>query len=83
MFRLRPPGVGVHFTHAANPGSITVASLSRQGEDLARAAGTLLPDASLDAICYACTSGSIVIGEDRVFAELQKGAPRGSRHTVF
>ena len=76
MFRLCPPGVGVHFTRAANPDSITVESLTRQAEDLARAASTLLPDGSLDVIGYACTSGSLVIGEDRVFAELSKGAPK-------
>ncbi len=76
MFRLGPPGVGVHFTRAANPDSITVESLTLQAEDLARAASTLLPDGSLDVIGYACTSGSLVIGEDRVFAELAKGAPK-------
>ena len=75
MFRMCPEGVGVHFTRAYNPDSITVESLSRQADDLARAASTLLPDGSLDVICYACTSGSLVIGEDRVFAELSKGAP--------
>ncbi|MCV2866723.1 arylmalonate decarboxylase [Defluviimonas sp. WL0075] len=75
MFRLCPRGVGVHFTRAYNPDSITVESLSRQADDLARAASTLLPDGSLDVIGYACTSGSLVIGEDRVFAELSKGAP--------
>lgn len=80
MFRLCPPGVGVHFTRAYNPDSITVESLTRQAEDLARAASTLLPDGSLDVISYACTSGSLVIGEDRVFAELAKGAP-GARTT--
>jgi maleate isomerase len=26
-------------------------------------------------ICYACTSGSLVIGEERVFQELNRGAP--------
>jgi maleate isomerase len=30
----------------------------------------------LDVVCYACTSGSLVIGEDRVFAELNKGQPQ-------
>lgn len=80
MFRLCPPGVGLHFTRAYNPDSITVESLTRQAEDLARAASTLLPNGSLDVICYACTSGSLVIGEDRVFAELAKGAP-GARKT--
>lgn len=75
MFRMCPKGVGVHFTRAYNPDSITVESLSRQADDLARAASTLLPDGSLDVISYACTSGSLVIGEERVFAELSKGAP--------
>jgi maleate isomerase len=28
-----------------------------------------------DVVCYACTSGSIVIGEDRVMAEIKRGAP--------
>jgi len=80
MFRLCPPGVGGHVTRAYNPASITVESLTRQAEDLARAASTLLPDGSLDVIGYACTSGSLVIREDRVFAELAKGAP-GARTT--
>ena len=26
-------------------------------------------------VCYACTSGSIVLGEDRVMAEIERGAP--------
>lgn len=45
------------------------------GMHFTRAASTLLPDGSLDVISYGCTSGSLVIGEDRVFAELNKGAP--------
>ena len=75
MFRLCPANVGLHFTRAPIPDSITVESLSRLAEDLAAAAATLLPDGSLDVITYACTSGSLVIGEERVFAELKKGAP--------
>lgn len=76
MFRMCPKGVGLHFTRAFNPDSITVESLAGQAEDLARAARTLLPDGSLDVISYACTSGSLVIGEERVFAQLRKGAPK-------
>lgn len=75
MFSLRPEGVGIHFARAPIPDSITVQSLARQVDDLASAAATLLPDGSLDVICYACTSGSLVIGEDRVHDELRKGAP--------
>ena len=75
VMRLRPPGVGVHFTRAAIADSITNESLAAQAELLADCAATLLPDGSLDVVCYACTSGSLVIGEERVFAELNRGAP--------
>lgn len=75
MMRHAPPGVGMHFTRAAIPDSITNATLSAQAGVLADRAADLLPDGSLDVICYACTSGSLVIGETRVFAELNRGAP--------
>ena len=78
--RLVPPGVGVHFTRTAIPDSITVETLNDVAEGLAPAAALLLPDQSLDVICYACTSGSVVLGEERVFAELRRGAP-GARPT--
>ncbi len=76
VMKLRPEGVGVHFARAAIPDSITADTLSAQAELLADCAASLLPDGSLDVVCYACTSGSLVIGEERVFAELNKGAPR-------
>ena len=76
VMKLRPDGVGVHFSRAAIPDSITNATLAAQADLLADCAATLLPDGSLDVACYACTSGSLVIGEDRVFAELNKGAPK-------
>jgi maleate isomerase len=75
VMRLTPPGVGVHFTRAAIPDSITAETLADQAPELGEAAALILPDGSLDVVCYACTSGSIVIGEERVFAELMRGAP--------
>ena len=75
VMALRPSGVGVHFTRAAIADSITSESLAAQADLLADCAATLLPDGSLDVVCYACTSGSLVIGEERVFAELARGAP--------
>lgn len=83
MFQLRPEGVGVHFARAAIPDSITVESLTRHAGDLARAAETILPDGSLDVICYACTSGSLVVGEENVFAELRKGAPKAEPTSII
>jgi maleate isomerase len=76
VLALRPPGVGIHFTRAAIPDSITTQTLAAQADLLADCAATLLPDGSLDVACYACTSGSLVIGEERVFAELKRGAPK-------
>ena len=83
MFQLRPEGVGMHFARAAIPDSITVESLTRHAGDLARAAETILPDGSLDVICYACKSGSLVIGEENVFAELRKGAPKAEPTSII
>ena len=74
VMALRPDGVGIHFARAAIADSITSASLAAQADLLAPTARTLLPDGSLDVVCYGCTSGSLVIGEERVFSELNKGA---------
>ena len=83
MFTLRPKGVGIHFARAPIPDSITVETLARQIDDLAPAASTLLPDGSLDVVCYGCTSGSLVIGEDRVHQELLQGAPGAKATSII
>lgn len=75
VYTLRPDGVGVHFTRVSIPDSITNDTLAAQADLLADAAASILPDGSLDVTCYACTSGSLVIGEERVFQELRAGAP--------
>lgn len=75
VMKLKPEGVGIHFTRAAIPDSITQQSLAAQADLLSECASTLLPDGSLDVVCYACTSGSLIIGEERVLAELNRGAP--------
>jgi len=75
VYRLRPDGVGVHFTRVPIPDSITVSTLGDIGDSLAEAAALLLPDGTLDVVAYACTSGSVVLGEDHIFAELNRGAP--------
>jgi len=83
VIRLRRPGVGIHFTRAAIADSITNESLSAQADLLADCASSLLPDGSLDVVCYACTSGSLVIGEERVFAELNRGAPNAQATSLI
>lgn len=83
VMALRPEGVGMHFTRTPIPDSITVETLGAIGDSLAEAASLILPDGSLDVICYACTSGSIVLGEERVFAELAKGAPKAKTTSLI
>ena len=83
VYTLRPPGVGVHFARAAIADSITSETLAAQADLLAPCAASLLPDGSLDVVSYACTSGSLVIGETRVFAELSKGAPKAKTSSII
>jgi maleate isomerase len=75
MARICPAGVGVHFARVFNPDEITNANLAAIAPDLTRAASTLLPDGSLDVISYACTSGSLILGQEKVEALLQAGNP--------
>lgn len=75
MQRWAPHGVGVHFSRGDNPDEITSENLGAMVDSLAPAAAVLAPNAGLDVICYACTSGSVVMGEDAVRTELNKGNP--------
>jgi len=75
MFAIIPRDVGVHFSRVRISDTINVATLGRMVDGLAEGARMIIPDAKLDVICYACTSGSIVIGEKQVVAELKAGAP--------
>jgi maleate isomerase len=83
MMRWAPEGVGIHFTRAINPDQITADSLATMIDSLAPAASVLAPNANLDVICYACTSGSAVMGEDAVCAELRSGYPSAVPTTLI
>lgn len=82
MQRLAPPGVGVYFSRAVMPHEISSAALARIADSLAETAGRILPDDGLDVVCFACTSGTVAVGEERALAELRKGAP-GARATTL
>ena len=72
---MAPEGVGVHVTRLKTEDYTTKETLSRHIEHMADAASRLQPDMKPDVVSYSCTSGSIVIGETRVFEEIRKGAP--------
>jgi maleate isomerase len=75
MQTLAPAGVGVHFSRAQMPEGVTVANLAAMRTGLSDAAALLMPGFKVDVVCYACTSGSIVMGEDAVITELQCARP--------
>lgn len=83
MMQLRPDGVGIHFSRAPIPDCISVETLHAQLESLAGAAELLLPDGSLDVVCYACTSGSVVMGDESIRAALAAGAPAATPTTLI
>lgn len=75
FFDMAPEGVAVHFTRLKTEDYTTRETLSRHIEHMADAASRIQPDLKPDVVSYSCTSGSIVIGEDRVMSEIRKGAP--------
>ena len=75
FFSMAPEGVAVHITRLKTDDYTTNETLSRHIEHMADAASRIQPDTKPDVISYSCTSGSIVIGEEPVMAEIKKGAP--------
>ena len=84
FFAMKPPGVGVHFTRVPMPREVGVATLAAMERDLAGAAASMMPGRDdLDVISYSCTSGTFVIGEERVIAELRRLNPRPKATTML
>ena len=82
MTRHMPPGVGAYFSRATMPREISTKSLSHLRGSLAETAARILPDDGLDVICFACTSGTVAVGEEVSCAELSRGAP-GAKATTL
>ena len=83
MIRCMPQGVGVYFSRATMPHEISTDALAALGDSLAETAARILPDDRLDVICFACTSGTVAVGEDQAKAELTKGAPGAKATTLM
>ena len=75
FFDISTKDVAIHITRLKTDDYTTNETLSKHIEFMADAASRIQPDTKPDVISYSCTSGSIVIGEDRVKEEIKKGAP--------
>lgn len=67
--------VGVYATRIAYANPTTPDNLRAMQPGLTAAAALILPDEPLDALCYACTSAAVAIGDDAVDAALQAAKP--------
>jgi maleate isomerase len=83
MTRLMPAGVNAMFTRVPREPKVTVDTLRAIGPSLETAASLFLPDDRVDVVTYACTSGSLILGEDVVIDLLRRGAPNATHATTL
>ena len=75
FYDIAPKDVAIHITRLKTDDHTTNETLSKHIEFMADAASRIQPDTKPDVISYSCTSGSIVIGEEKIKEEIKKGAP--------
>ncbi len=68
-------GVAFYETRIRNAADINPTTLAEMEKGMAAAAGMILPGVKLDVVAYGCTSGTVVIGEDNVFARIREARP--------
>ena len=69
------PDIGVYVARIAYANPTTPENLRKMQPALSDAAGLILPDEPLDALCYSCTAASVVIGEAAIRAAIRAGKP--------
>jgi len=68
-------GVALYHSRIFNLNEITPESLRAMSPRLVESAAVITPDTALDVIAFGCTSASMAIGEDEVFANIRKSRP--------
>ena len=68
-------GVALYQSRIRNDSRITPSTLKAMEARLFEAADVILPGMPLDVVAFACTSASMVIGEERVFEEIRRARP--------
>ena len=72
---LRLPGVAFYESRILNDNAITPDTLRGMEARLEAAAGLILPGLPLDVVAFGCTSGTMMIGEERVFERIRAARP--------
>jgi maleate isomerase len=69
------PGVAFYESRILNEAAITPATLKAMEARLTQAADVILPGLPLDVVAFGCTSATMVIGDEQVFARLRAARP--------
>jgi maleate isomerase len=72
---LRVPGVAFYEARVFNDADITPDTLRAIGPRIAPGLELILPGIPLDVVAFGCTSASMLLGEDAVFAEIHRVRP--------
>ncbi|RRI07989.1 ectoine utilization protein EutA [Mesorhizobium tamadayense] len=70
--------IGVYVARIPYANPTTPENLRKMQPQLSAGAALILPDEPLDAVCYSCTSASVVIGDAEVEAAIQAAKPNVS-----
>jgi maleate isomerase len=69
------PGVAFYEARLYNAAEVSPETLREMEKDIAATASLILPAERMDVLAFGCTSGTIAIGEDEVFARLREARP--------
>jgi maleate isomerase len=72
---VRIPGVAFYESRVFSDNEITPETLRAIGPRIAPSVALILPSISLDVVAFGCTSATMTLGEDAVFAEIRKARP--------
>jgi maleate isomerase len=72
---LSPPGVAFYESRVFNDSDITPENLRAIGPRIAPSVDLILPSIPLDVVAFGCTSATMTLGEDAVFAEIRRARP--------
>jgi maleate isomerase len=71
----RLDGVALYESRIANSPTVNAATLAEMEKGMSAAAAVILPGIKLDVVAYGCTSGTVVIGEEKVFQRIREARP--------
>ena len=75
------PGVAFYESRIPNSPDITPETLQAMEDHISDRAAVILPGVQLDVVAYCCTSGTMIIGENRVFEKIHTGRPEAEPTT--